>query len=79
MTAAAPELTKSEAYDVTGQMILDRMDISRTTLKAYKNKGLLPAGRRRDGVRGLFYTAAQANRLMRLTGCQAERFSESDS
>lgn len=74
------EVTTSEAYDVTSDMIRSRLGICKATLNRYKALRFLPAGKRIQGLRGLFFTRAQANKLIIKTGSKAPLFSEaSDS
>lgn len=66
----------TDQYTVPGSGLLSRIGRTRATLHRYIREGYIPSGRRRPGVRGLFWTPAQANKLLRLIGSNAERFSE---
>jgi hypothetical protein len=49
-------------------MLLGALRCGSVTLWRYERAGLIPAARRRPGVRGKFYTEAQANNLLRKLG-----------
>lgn len=78
MTLAPPETTTSDDYTVSAEMLRERIGCERHTLANYQKEGrkLIPRGKRRPGVRGLFFTKAQANKLMTRLGSKAERFDE---
>lgn len=70
------ETTTSENYDVPGRAICERLPCRPETLSRYQNRKLIPRGKRRKGLPGIFFTAAQADKLLKLKNSKAERFGE---
>lgn len=68
----------SEAHDISQKMIERRLGVTPTSISRWKKLGYLRGGERRPGVRGFFYRTKDANRLLRLIGSTAERFTDLD-
>lgn len=66
--------TASDDYTVSNQQLVSRIGVTPQTMCAYIRSGFITRGRRRPGARGVFYTPAQANKLIKLIGSNAEPF-----
>ncbi len=60
--------TLSDAHCLTAADLCRRAGVHRETLWRHVQRGLIPAGLPRPGVRGRFWTTTDANRWLRRTG-----------
>lgn len=69
------ELVTSDAYEITTSMLCERIGCTDRAIRNYVARKLIVPGKRRPGVAGLFWTVAQANKLLQRIGSRAKRFS----
>jgi len=66
----------TDSHTINTQMICRMASIHRGTVNQAVHVGLIAAGRRRRGVRGVWWSAADANKFLRRRGHLGPWFAE---
>ena len=69
-------MNATDAHTVNTQMLCREAGIHRVTVNHAMHCGLIARGKRRNGVRGVWWTPAQANRFLKLRGHQGAIFKD---